>query len=111
MKVIDFLNKMASDKEVPNKIHYGGETFYYNGAYYKCENKKFYENNRLEEFITYSTDLNKEVEIIEEDKEIEEIKDIWGSDGYLDMDSASDMVDKINELIKAVNELKKDTNN
>lgn len=108
MKVIDFLNKMASDKEVPNKIHYGGETFYYNGAYYKCENKKFYENNRLEEFITYSTDLNKEIKLIEEDKEIEEIPFNNGMKEFIDVYHELEHYNyKINELVIAVNELKK----
>lgn len=107
MKVIDLLNKIANGEEVPNKIQYDYKIFYYDGSKYVYDNDVFNEYNRLEEFISYSTDLNKEIKFSEEDKEIEEIKDIWGSDGYLDMDSASDMVDKINELIKAVNTIKK----
>ena len=110
MKVIDLLNEIAKGEQ-PSHIRIYDRDWYWNNydGYVTEGSLSTTPDAQLYLFSSYRLDfaLDKEVEIIEEDKEIEEIKDIWGSDGYLDMDSASDMVDKINELIKAVNELKK----
>lgn len=64
MKVIELLNKIANGEELPKEIMYGDKIFIHNGFSYTYENKTFNECNRLEEFISYSSDLNNEVEII-----------------------------------------------
>ena len=125
MKVIDLLNKIANGEEVPKEFKYRGKT---------------YEAVKKDKFTVYKDDsgytikdmfkifyleacLNDEVEIIEEDKEIEEIEIHYHSDleeyvastltnnnWYIEtFDSKYDemIMYKINELIRALNELKK----
>jgi hypothetical protein len=72
MKVIDLLNKIANGEEVPKKIKCNNKIFIYDGFSYIYENKTFNEYNRLEEFISCSSDLNDEVEVLEEPKGIPE---------------------------------------
>lgn len=74
MKVIDLLNKIANGEEAPKQIYYEGDTYNLinNGRYdwYQNDNDSsgFLDNvYRIKDF------LNDEVEIIEEEKEIEEI--------------------------------------
>ena len=69
MKIIDLLNKIANEEEVPHKIKYNGYT------YKKCVgNKTYWTGDKPSNTLRIDTyDLNEEVEIIEEDKEIEEI--------------------------------------
>jgi hypothetical protein len=100
MKVIDLLNKIANGEEVPKYIKYRN---WNNNSFDKmlvCKENIFYKLDQLEIY------LNDEVEIIEEDKEIEEIsfKRVGEGIPLIDYDSIED---KINELVKAVNELKK----
>jgi hypothetical protein len=119
MKVIDLLNKIANGEEVPKKIKCDGVIYNYEfqntitGAYeYRSQNYNCLMNNMAGHL--YLTDiLNNEVEIIEEDKEIEYLK----GDYTLPVRPAKENEafisgclfaheDKINELVKAVNELK-----
>ena len=118
MKVIDLLNKIANEEKVPKKIMYKDEIYTknkYNFTYWSKE-----ESNTLQ-IDTF--DLKKEIRIIEEDKEIEKLERINGSylvdlrsDNSIEEQSEAitnliiylnNNVDKINELVKAVNELKK----
>ena len=123
MKVIDLLNKIANGEEVPKKIKIGAYTFKFYSNQYSI--KDIY--NCIERYDTYlsSFNLNREVEIIEEDKEIEEIKQMyedrdmydftfWESEFQTCTDLEKKIIDNIGllrrkqeELIKAVNELKK----
>ena len=68
MRIIDLLNKIANGEELPKKIKYNDKIFINDGFSYIYENKTFNEYNRLEEFISYGSDLNDEVEIIKEKK-------------------------------------------
>ena len=99
MKVIDLLNKIANGEDVPKKIKYYGYVweFLNNGVY----SSYWFNDIELQDYLDGNIleNLNDEVEIIEEDKEIEYLRN---QDFYI-----KKVGDKVNELIKAVNELKK----
>ena len=114
MKVIELLIKAANGEELPKKIRWGTNEFIYDGCdYIHTEfGTKFL--NRLEINNLY---LDDEIEIIEEDKEIEEAKiktfeDTGEAVTILRVHEYNDLNFKelkrvTDELIKAVNELKK----
>ena len=102
IKIIDLLNKIAKGERFEN-----------------CKMKfKEIEPEAVSEYVIYDRlyeedlTLNDEVEIIEEEKEIEKIRNI-----NIDMDGNEierapnnyELKEKINELIDAVNELKKES--
>ena len=104
IKIIDLLNKIANGEDVPEEIIYNGKTYKYvegrkdNWKYQRIENGKSV--GLLEDNIYFS--LNDEVEMIEELKKIEKLKAKYTSEvGKLEL------ANKINELIDAVNELKR----
>ena len=76
MKIIDLLNKIANNEEIPTRIRYKNEIYKaeYNSIfkqnYYEIEEK--YCNKLLLGEIHSVTQLNDEVEIIEEEKKIPE---------------------------------------
>lgn len=110
IKIIDLLVKIANGEEVPKKIIYG-----LNEWFYDEDAKDYFKKNDIESFqITYVSNsnwLNLEVEIIEEDKKINTI-DCWYSMEEIKRSPElynimfTELKDKINELIDAVNELK-----
>lgn len=121
MKVIDLLNKIAKSEQ-PSHIRVYGRDWYWNNydGYVTKESLTTTPDAQCYLFSQYRLDftLDKEVEIIEENKEIEELnlKDgkvigTWenGSE-YCYTLSAPQVViiKKINELVKAVNSLKED---
>lgn len=66
MKIIDLLNKIAKDEEVPRKIKFDDEEYTLGyGNTYQDKNGKYLVGGRYNNLI-----LNDEVEIIEEEKEI-----------------------------------------
>ena len=98
MKVIDLLNKIANEEEVPRKIKYD------NIYYCWCNLCKIYE--RIEDTSKGLYDnldnLNDEVEIIKEDKKIEELPML---DYVYETKSAINQTRrKINEIIEVINE-------
>ena len=108
MKVIDLLNKIANGEEAPKHIHIRDVD-----SYTWQEDVKEYwsdrdENNLLSDLDLSSTNLNEEVEIIEEPKKIEKIEMCTG--GIMSFDSVenitTELKDKINELIDEINNLK-----
>ena len=113
MKVIDLLNKIANNEEVPKYVKYKNHTrLGTEETMMLCKENLFYKLDQLEIY------LNDEVEIIEEDKEIEhyDMFDNFTGFGFggTDKELLSDLqnnFEHINEeldyLIKAVNELKK----
>lgn len=119
MEVIDLLNKIANKEEMPQKIIYGYCEYVYNPDIQDYQNK-----DGLELFsYLFSNEENvllREVEIIEEDKEIEEIliqanrevryrkdKFIEGLlNHFYEMDL--EVREKLNEIIKEVNKIKKE---
>ena len=105
IKIIDLLVKDSNGEEMPKKIKFNNVIWEY-----KDENKDYYSTYTGEPFFNdYSSlgawimkHLNVEVEIIEEDKPIEELEDY----NY----SIKGNRDKINELVKEINKLKKTIN-
>ena len=113
IRIIDLLNKIANGEEVPVKIRIGALDMYWDGSAYWDEDG---ESQFCEVIGSDEYRLNREVEIIEEEKEIEEIKKLKITDrkgetvieGYLDQNRIDEIFgEKINELIDAVNELKR----
>ena len=104
MKIIDLLNKIANDEEVPEHIHIRDlDTYSWQKdvkAYWSDKD----ENNLLSDLDLSSTDLKEHIEIIEEEKKIPEKLDneIAFSEGVCSYHwSGKDIVlkDKINEII------------
>ena len=112
MKIIELLNKIANDEELPEKILYSNKIWYWDNIEddYVEDNKRLF-NYYLDECLISC--LNDEIEIIEEDKKIEKIEDL-NSDYYvkardcmgftkeiaLDIKTTKD---KINEIIGYLN--------
>ena len=109
MKIINLLNKIANGEDVPEKIFYANQHWInkypndYEGiGYGGCLLNNVCLNN-----------LNDEVEIIEEDKEIEKIKSLHNVGNSTCISEFTDkqhlnnhlLKDKINELIDKVNNL------
>ena len=111
IKIIDLLNKIANNEEVPEKIMY-------DTCLYTCDKitRTYYdeEDRTLWESYNFKI-LNDEVEIIDEAKE-DKIQKIYHCETSLTQNEVeifitknlNQMVDKINELIDTVNELKRD---
>ena len=103
MKVIDILNKMANEELKDGfKFKYMGFTYIYK----KWEDRIAKAD---EDFTDFTDDwhieeaLNDEVEVIEENKEIEEFKT-----EYTMRQMDIQFKNKINELVRAVNKLNKE---
>ena len=105
MKVIDLLNKIAKGEEVPKKIKVHGEVDY--TIFIFDKNRNLYscgDYNTLGYKYDLSLMLNDEVEIIEEEKDIEEIDK---TEIEVSMSIGEQIcANKINELIREVNKLK-----
>ena len=101
IKIIDLLNKIANGEEVPKKIMYGLNKWFYD----KDCNDYFKEgDNSLETFqMTYVSNskwLNLKVEILDEEDEFEDIEEM-----NLDIECTTDwnfgeVYDTINQLIE-----------
>ena len=118
IKIIDLLNKIENDEEVPKKIKWQGHIYEYS-----CSNRFYYQNSwsMYRDFYKEGNCLNDEVEIIEEPKKIEKLEPVRGSDlsDLTDKDmvlknnalielckTLNNMNNKINELIDEINNLK-----
>ncbi len=111
MKIIDILNKKANGTlEDGFKFKYGNEVYIYNKQDDKI--KTDYENTLGGERCL-DEDLNDEIEVIEENKEIEELNDTCSDVENMlntDIDYYNNLTrNKINELVRAVNKLTKET--
>ena len=104
IKVIDLLNIIAEDKELPEKFMYKGHLYYRQktkGICYRCD-----ELNEIFEECLVLEDLNDTVEIIEEPKKIEHC---LKRDRFLcDEDEIEHFRTKIDELIDEINNLKEE---
>ena len=110
MKIIDLLVKISQGEKMPKKIKYEGYVWKYS-----TDAKDYCRDDTDEEYIYLFQDLfekaiyflNNEVEIIEEDKEFEDIREIRGEverDKTLSHDENQDSIVKnFNMLIKWVN--------
>ena len=111
IRVIDLLNKIAKGEEVPKKIKYRGIIYTFvnkntiQGSYdYDSSTGYLIENITKQLYL--SDTVNTEIEIIEEEKEIEELSFITKYDDYTEALNYSALEDKINELVREVNKLK-----
>ena len=122
IKIIDLLNKIANDEEVPEKIKYKDNVYYLGKNIVDLHTYQTEGSNTTRKLSLIIDNeylnLNDYVEIIEEPKKIEKIKsngdefysdyiETWISknktDAYCEF-----LMNKINELIDVVNELKRD---
>ena len=109
--VIELLNKIANGEDLPKKIKVKNHIFEWvdidkGKGYHSIEGKDWI--IWLEELISLDTkeDLNETVEILEDNiEEIEELPDDIDEFGWLEVK------DKINELVKAVKEMRKEITN
>ena len=110
MKIIDILNKMSNgDLKNGFKIGWNGFTYTYN----EINGFRDKHGDTLSENTFIECCLNDEVEVIEENKEIEELNKIsydefkyTGDKHRFDLTNIE--YDKINELVRAVNKLNKE---
>jgi hypothetical protein len=122
IKIIDLLNKIANGEEVPKKIKYSTLIYKFNencNQFYE-EGKGSYYDSKLKyegsiEWQFYGDYLNDEVEILEDNtEEIEELNDTCYDRNMTGEEREyyhNITREKINELVKAVNEIRKDKNN
>ena len=115
MRVIDLLNKIANGEEVPKKIKHRNKIFIYDkdNLCYVVENYNEYDDLLVSLSNHKGTDLNYEVEVIEEDKKIEPLKTLRHSCNFdrheeTLYENEVDLARKITELIDEVNKLKDD---
>ena len=117
MKIIDLAEKQLNNEMLPKHIRYNNEDLYFDGVSY-CDKQG---NNDLLDILAKEnsaiTHLYDEVEIIEEDKKIEKIEMYQDEEGlyflnkqdrkvYVNCAEMDFMVDKFNELIDEINNLK-----
>jgi len=104
MKIIELLNKIANNEEVPKKIEVSCYEFEWReeGRYYANTTKGNYQT-LLQDWLNNANKLNSEVKIIEDEEiDIQNIEDLGVS--------INNVGGKIAELIKAVKQLDKKVN-
>ena len=104
MKIIELLNKIANNEEVPKKIKVSCFEFEWRagGRYYANTTKGNYQT-LLQDWLNNANKLNSEVKIIEDEEiDIQNIEDLGVS--------INNVGGKIAELIKAVKQLDKKVN-
>ena len=115
MKIIDLLNKIANGEEVPEKVKFNGYIFEKDlETDYICYAKSGEFKYLLNE--VFLSQLNDEIEIIEEDKEIEIPKHIPNEviqdlDRVICPDNVKCIAHKVNELINYLQHINKGENN
>lgn len=111
MRIIDLLNEIANGEEVPKKIKWNYHIYIYDEQYddYYEETTALFENEMNNGMLLKN--LNDEVEIIEEVEKPKKIEPLefkyTNTFGNVSQHKASerDIIDKINEISKAVNYL------
>ena len=109
IKVIELLNKISNGEEMPKEIKFDNEVFVYIDKWEQYVTKEE-EIPLLRRICDYNySGLNEEVEILEDNtEEIDELKyDVVDENGkgWYKLDT---IADKVTELIKAVNQIRKD---
>ena len=105
IKVIELLNKIANGEDLPKRIKIQDYVFELSKDY---EHYYYNEDVEITHLINHNfSNLNDEVEILEDNtEEIEELKPV--EDGLAYRYEWSEVPKKINELVKAVNKLRKE---
>ena len=111
MKVIDLLNKIANGEKTPKKFKVNDRIWEWNVNSYQCELNSEFAVTGLRYDLS---NLNDEIEIIEENNKIEKL-DIFEEDGVMQiydknkvectmLDNVDVLViNKINEIIEVIN--------
>ena len=108
MKIIDLLNKINNNEEVPKKVKFGNTIFRYSEAKkeYIHDIDDWHGESLLYRVMNthFISDLLKaEVEVIEENKEIEELDEMQIINAR-----PEENAEKINELVRAINKINKE---
>jgi len=104
MKIIDILNKIANGTlEDEFTFAYDNKVFEYDRNYNMISNKN--NGDKLGYIYKVECILNDEVEVIEDVEDVKEIEKIKAV--KTDFTGIQTIMNKINELVQAVNELKK----
>lgn len=106
IKIIDLFNKIVNGEEVPLRIKWDGDTWKFKEQFNDYlneteEEKEYLFYTGFDNYADAKRFLNCEVEIIEEEKEIEKVSVKTNNH------NVRKVANKINELIDAVNELKR----
>ena len=116
MKIIELLNKIANNEEVPKKIKVSCYEFKWRevGRYYANTTKGKFQS-LVQDWLNNTSKLNSEVEIIEDEEEIDiqSIETLNPYDTYFKDGTElvyKLMYDKINEIAMKVNQLDKKMN-
>ncbi len=104
MKVIDLLNKITNEEDVPKKIQVYDDIFVFNN-YNKVYDHQETRTNLLSIYNGHI--LNYEVAIIEEDKGIEKIDGEYFERAGINYKSTL-LKEKLDELIDKINEMRED---
>ena len=106
IKIIDLLNKKANNEKMPKKFKYKNYIFELDDVNeYTIDKEKQVAFTELIQFNL--NNLNDEIEILEDNtEEIEELKET----NYILSFVEEEFFNKINELVKAVKEIRKDLN-
>ena len=110
MKIIELLNKIANNEEVPKKIKVSCYEFEWRegGRYYANITKGNYQT-LLQDWLDNANKLNSEVEIIEDEEEIDEIPEVFIKKSTAGED-VKFLARKYNQLVQAVKQLEKKVN-
>ena len=119
IKIIDLLNKIANDEEVPKKIKYKDNVYYLGKNIVDLHTYQTEGSNTTRKLSLIIDNeylnLNDYVEIIEEPKKIEKIDEVlriddlippYGENEYKAWKNIIIQQNKINELIDEINNLK-----
>ena len=112
IKIIDLMQKCANKENIPERILYKNTAFVLNDC--KCYYNEEKDERLLDYIIPTFSNLNEEVEILEDNtEEIEELDEwITKRNGEVTQQEGKrlEMCYKIDELVKAVNQIRKDLN-
>lgn len=108
MKIIDLLNKINNNEEVPEKVKYEDTIFEYDKSQKEYNYKKdngYYETLLYRVMTTHFIEvlLRADVEVIEENEEIKELDNMELINARPEVNAI-----KINELVRAVNKINKE---
>lgn len=115
IKMIELLNKIANGEDLPKEIKFDNEVFVYIDKWEQYVTKEE-EIPLLRRICDYNySGLNEEVEILEDNtEEIEELRLIEINYIFADKNQIKDEINKnrmaINELARAIKEIRKDLN-
>lgn len=110
MKIIDILNKVASGKDVPREIKYGGKIWKYKvpAGDYRCEDDERWLFTYLFDTTHIKNFINSKVKIIEEDKNIsfEKIEELTCGTYDFEKQTINSLIKNQKRLIDEINKIK-----